>query len=102
MIINEITYTCPRCESTELVKNGKNAYGNQQFRCKSCGKTGVLNPKNRRSEAEIEQILAAYRERPSMRGIARIFGISRNTLSKWLKKSQETTATQSHSLTSQS
>ena len=51
---------------------------------------GVLNPKNRRTEAEKEQILAAYRERPSMRGIARVFGISRNTLAKWLKKSQDT------------
>ncbi len=62
----------------------------QQFRCKDCHKSGVLNPKNRRSEAEIERILAAYRERPSMRGIARVFGISRNTLVKWLKKSPDT------------
>ena len=89
MIIDEITYTCPRCASPNLVKNGKNRYGNQQFRCKDCSKMGVLNPKNRRTEAEKEQILAAYRERPSMRGIARIFGISRNTLAKWLKKSQD-------------
>ena len=80
MIIDEITYTCPRCESSNLVKNGKNRYGNQQFRCKDCSKSGVLNPKNRHTEAEKERILAAYRERPSMRGIARVFGISRNTL----------------------
>ena len=89
MIIEEKIYTCPRCESEELVKNGKNAYGNQQFRCKVCGKSGVLTPKHRRTAAEKEQILAAYRERPSMRGIARTFHISRNTLAKWLKKSQD-------------
>jgi transposase-like protein len=94
MIIDEITYTCPRCESSNLVKNGKNRYGNQQFRCKDCSKSGVLNPKNRHTEAEKERILAAYRERPSMRGIARVFGISRNTLATWLKKSQEATTAQ--------
>jgi transposase-like protein len=94
MIIDEITYTCPRCESSNLVKNGKNRYGNQQFRCKDCSKSGVLNPKNRHTEAEKERILAAYRERPSMRGIARVFGISRNTLAAWLKKSQEATTAQ--------
>ena len=59
------------------------------FRCKDCHKLGVLNPINRRTEAEIERILAAYRERPIMRGIARVFGISRNTLAKWLKKSPD-------------
>ena len=89
MIIDEITYTCRRCGSANLVKNGHNQYGSQQFRCKDCHKLGMLNPINRRTEAEIERILAAYRERPSMRGIARVFGISRNTLAKWLKKSPD-------------
>ncbi len=99
MIIDEITYTCGRCESTNLIKNGRNRYGNQQYRCKDCGKSAVLNPKNRHTEAEKEQILAAYRERPSMRGIARVFGISRNTLKAWLKKSQNATTTQGDTVT---
>lgn len=87
MITDEITYTCRRCGSTNLVKNGHNQAGSQQFRCKDCGKSAVLKPQKRRNDAEIDQILAAYRERPSMRGIARVFGISRNTLARWLKKS---------------
>ncbi len=66
---------------------------------KDCGKSAVLNPKNRHTEAEKEQILAAYRERPSMRGIARVFGISRNRLSAWLKKSQNSTATEGDNAT---
>jgi transposase-like protein len=90
MIIDEITYTCRRCGSANLIRNGRNRYGSQQFRCKDCGKSAVLQPKNRYTEAEKERILAAYRERPSMRGIARIFGISRNTLAVWLKKSSTT------------
>jgi len=91
MIIEIKTYTCPRCGSTNIVKNGKNRYGSQQFLCKDCRKSGVLNPKNRYTEEEKEKILAAYRERPSMRGIARMYGISRMTLANWLKKSQSTT-----------
>lgn len=87
MITKEKVYTCPRCSSVNLVKNGKNRYGNQQYLCKDCRKSGVLDPKNRYSEAEKEQILAAYQERPSMRGIARVYGVSRRTLSRWLKKS---------------
>jgi transposase-like protein len=38
------------------------------------------------TEEQKEQILAAYNERSSMRGIQRTFGVSRNTLSSWLKK----------------
>ena len=96
MIIDEITYTCRRCNSANLVKNGHNQYGSQQFRCKDCGKSAVLNPKNSYTAAEKERILAAYRERPSMRGIARIFGISRTTLAAWLKKSPATATAESN------
>jgi transposase-like protein len=38
------------------------------------------------TEAFKEQVLAAYQERASMRGIARVFGISRNTLTRWLRE----------------
>jgi len=31
-------------------------------------------------------ILAAYHERTSIRGLRRIFGVSRNTVAAWLKK----------------
>ena len=91
MIIEEIIYTCRGCGSINIIKNGKNRYGNQQYRCKDCEKSGVLRPKNSYTEEQKEHILAAYRERPSMRGIARLYGISRNTLVRWLKKSQDAT-----------
>jgi transposase-like protein len=44
-------------------------------------------PLRNNSEEQKEQILATYQERPSMRGIQRIYGVSRNTLAAWLKKS---------------
>ena len=64
MIIDEITYTCRRCGSANLVKYDHNQYGSEQFRCKDCHKSGALNPIDRRTEVEIERILAAYRDFP--------------------------------------
>lgn len=86
MIQATITYRCRACDSEDIVKNGKNRYGKQQFKCKACGKQAVLSPSVKYSQERREEILAAYKERPSMRGIQRIYGVSRATLSKWLKK----------------
>lgn len=80
-------HSCTACSSENIVKNGKNRYGKQQFKCKNCGKQAVLEPSIKYSEARKQEILAAYQERPSMRGIRRIYGVSRPTLAKWLKKS---------------
>ena len=46
-----------------------------------------MYPKYERSEAEKEQILSTYRERAGMRGVVRLYHISRNTLKRILKKS---------------
>ncbi len=86
MIVETKVQTCTRCGSDAIIKNGKNRYGSQQFKCKTCGKQAVLSPKVAYSDARKEEILRAYRERPSMRGIERIYGVSRATLAKWLKK----------------
>jgi len=86
MIVNKETFQCPNCDSVHVVKNGKNSAGSQQFLCKDCGKSAVMYPKYQRTETEKEQILATYRERASMRGVARLYHISRNTLKTLLKK----------------
>jgi len=86
MISQTEIFHCPKCNSTSVIKNGKNSAGNQQFFCKDCGKSAVMHSKHHRSEAEREQILSAYHERPSMRGVARLYRISRNTLKNMLKK----------------
>jgi hypothetical protein len=65
MIAKLVIYTCRACESQNIVKNGHNASGSQQYWCKDCGKRGVLEPKRGYTEAQKEQILAAYNERPS-------------------------------------
>ncbi|WP_036307393.1 helix-turn-helix domain-containing protein, partial [Methyloglobulus morosus] len=60
--------------------------GKQQYRCKDCGACKVLEPTVRYSEGRKEEILRAYQERSSLRGISRAFGVSRPTVSAWLKK----------------
>jgi transposase-like protein len=87
MIQEVITYRCTHCDSDQIVKNGHNPHGKQQYRCHACGRGGVLNPTVRYTEADKERILAAYTERSSLRGLERTFGVARQTVAHWLKKS---------------
>jgi transposase-like protein len=86
MIQEIITHRCRCCDSVNIVKNGHNAQGQQQYWCKDCNKRAVLHPAPRWSEEKKEEIIGAYHERPSMRGVSRMFGVSRQTLASWLKK----------------
>ena len=80
-------HSCRDCDSLNIVKNGFNSCGNQQYQCRDCGASKVLNPKKGYNKARKEEILRAYQERSSLRGVARTFGVSRNTITSWLKKS---------------
>lgn len=81
---------CVSCGSERLNKDGKAPNGKQRYRCGSCGRRSRHNPGSQsHTEAYKSQILALYNERPSMRGIERATGVSRNTLAKWLKKRPE-------------
>jgi transposase-like protein len=72
------------------VSNGHNQKnGKQKYHCKSCDKYGTLDAALGYSEERKEEILKAYFERPSMRGIERVFGVARQTVSTWLKQAAE-------------
>ena len=86
MIVETIRHVCTGCGSEDIVKNGKNRYGKQQFKCKACGKQAVLQLSVKYIETRKAEILAAYQERASMHGISRIYGVSRQILASWLKK----------------
>jgi len=75
MIIGKKVHACSKCHSKAVIKNGKNACGNQQYHCKTCGVYGVLEPHDRYTEEEKERIIKAYQEKSSMRGIERSHGI---------------------------
>ena len=78
---------CTRCGSAEIKRNGYNQCGNAPFRCLTCGSYGVLEPKVAYSEEKKAEIVRAYQERGSLRGMQRLYGVSPTTLTKWLKKS---------------
>ena len=77
---------CPKCDSTNIRKNGKDRHGQQKFRCKDCNSYGTLQPARRASEDEKEKAINMYLERGSLRGVGRVFGRSGNTIASWLKK----------------
>ncbi len=84
MITMTITDECTRCDSINLVKNGCTKQGKQKFHCKDCGAYGTLNPEVKYPPERKEEILRAYHERSSLRGIERTFGVARQTVAKWL------------------
>jgi transposase-like protein len=78
---------CYHCGSAAVHKHGKTRNGKQRYKCRACQRSLRENPStNSYDEATQEQILRAYQERTSLRGLTRIFGVSRNTVSSWLKK----------------
>jgi len=85
MIQTVITHHCTKCNSIDIVKNGKDYKGDQKFYCHNCGAYGTLEPQGRSYPTRFKElVLRAYRERASMRGIERIFGIARQTLARWI------------------
>jgi len=84
----ETLVACPHCGCVDdVVRHGHTKGGNQRYRCLACKKTFCLHPgTSAPPEAFKQQVLAAYQERCSMRGISRVFGISRTTLADWIEK----------------
>ncbi len=66
-------------------KNGTNRGGNAQYHCKDCDTHRVLKPTQAYSETEQQTVLRDCLERCSLRGVARIFAIARQTVARWLK-----------------
>jgi len=70
-----------------MVRNGLAADGRQRYLCRDCNRRSREDPRsNAYTEPEREQILRAYDERSSLRGLSRTFGVSRNTVTAWIKK----------------
>src|ERR1035438_8175356 len=88
-----VTICCQHCGSKDLVRNGHASNGKQRYRCKSWKKQSRENPaKNGYTDERREEIIKSYQERSSLRGLTRTFGVSRNTVKDWLKKSSSSAA----------
>ena len=82
-----ITVLCQHCQSQNIIRYGLAPNGKQRYLCRDCGRRSRDNPSsNAYSDEEREQILRAYDERSSLRGLTRTFGVARNTVTSWIKK----------------
>ena len=82
-----VTLLCTHCHSQNIIRFGHAPNGKQRYLCRDCGRRSRDNPgSNAYSDEERERILRAYEERSSLRGLTRTFGVSRNTVTKWIKK----------------
>ena len=83
----EETLTClyRSCGSSNIIRNGRNKCGNEQYHCKDCGAYRVIRPHEKYSSETKVIVLKAYRERMSLRGIQRLFGVWRKTVLRWLE-----------------
>ena len=74
--------TCPECQSTDVIRNGRIHNGTPKFACKACGRQFVEKPRQHRISAETKVLIdKLLLERVSLAGIVRVTGVS----ARWLQ-----------------
>ena len=92
MLSTIIVHTCRRCGSEALRKNGHAENGDQRAKCLTCGRTFVLEPQGECYDQRFkEQVVAAYQDRMSIRGITRTFGVCYKTVLRWVGEKNRAT-----------
>ena len=81
-----ITLPCRKCGSPHIRKNGHTQAGAQKYHCRTCGFYGTLETQDARRAECAALVRRLSLERVSQRAIARIAGVSRNTVIALLKK----------------
>lgn len=96
MVVSSQLILCPGCQQAEpVVRHGTNRNGSHRFRCKACQKTFTPTPNRRLITSDKQaQVLAALEERLSIMAVARLFGMSRQTVYDLLKKSRQEPASE--------
>jgi transposase-like protein len=76
---------CPKCGSTNIVKNGSIHNGKKKYACKDCNRQFVNNPKNKVISQETKELIDKLLvERISLAAIARVSGVSEQWLHDYL------------------
>ncbi len=86
MIQETHTYSCRRCGSQALRRNGS-VKGKAKYHCTTCGYHGYFTSALEQRQARYAQVESLLTERLSQRAIVRQTGVSRMTVAKILKKS---------------
>ena len=85
MLSTTIVHVCARCGSERIRKNGHACNGAQRAKCLDCERTFIVEPTGPRyDQAFKDQVLSAYQDRMSLRGIQRTFGVCYQTVMAWL------------------
>jgi len=77
---------CTSCNSNNIVMNGLTSGNRQKFHCKDCGCYRTLKTTQYYTKERKEEILRSYKERLSLRGKRRVYGVAISTVQNWLKK----------------
>lgn len=81
---------CPNCQSQQIVKNGKTHFGKQNHKCCACGRQFVAERTAKRiSEETWAQVDKLLKEKLSLAGIARVTGISKTWLQRYVNRLYE-------------
>jgi len=79
--------TCPACNSTHVVKNGKIHTGKQNVKCRGCGRQFVQDPQNKiidqATKTLIDKLLL---EKIPLAGIARVVDVSEPWLQSYVNE----------------
>jgi len=98
MIEETIAHRCDKCNSTDIHPNGRDKRDNRQkYYCKNCGHHGRLRDlqtplaaeeaqAQRPKDTRMKLACKAAMERSSLRGIARLLGVSRESVVREMKK----------------
>jgi transposase len=77
---------CPKCKSTEKVKNGK-IKGVQRYKCKKCNYNFTVTLKSTAKSNRVKRLaLTLYLEGLGFHSIARVLKVSHVSIIKWIKK----------------
>ena len=77
---------CTKCNSNNIVMNGFTSGNRQKYHCKGCGCYRTLKTTQYYTEERKEEILRSYKERSSLRGTHRVYGVAVSTVLHWLGK----------------
>lgn len=79
---------CKKCASIEVIKNGF-VRGQQRYKCKNCGLNFIIGDKRIKTDSAVKRAFAVILYslgKASYGFIAKLFGVTRPAVQKWLKK----------------
>lgn len=79
--------SCPHCGAAHVVRNGANAAGTPSFLCRACGRRFVASPRTGPVPDDTQALIARLlAERMGLRAIARVTGVSRSWLQRFVNR----------------